>query len=144
MPVRSPQGRATLAAPPETVWAALTDPALYPRLDPSIAALDGRIALGETLCLQLRDRPGQPARFVIESLEAPRQMGWVLRLPLGLLTVARWFVLTPVAGGTECFVREEYSGWLLKLLGDVAAPPSELPGFCAALKAHLEAPTSGG
>ncbi len=144
MPVRSPQGRATLAAAPEAVWAALTDPALYPRLDPSIAALDGRIAQGETLSLQLHDRPGQAARFVVETLEAPRQMGWVLRIPLGMLTVARWFVLTPVEGGTECFVREEYSGWLLKLLGDVAAPPSDLPGFVAALKAHVEAPPEGG
>ncbi len=55
-------------------------------------------------------------RTRVALMSAPTRMVWVGGLPAGLFRGVRTFTLTPVDGGTELRMREEFSGPLLPLV----------------------------
>jgi hypothetical protein len=84
------EARSTIAASPEAVWAVLIDGASWPKWDSGVDAVEGRIAMGETL-----------------------KRG----MPLGLFRGVRTYEVSGDAGGQVAFrMREEYSGPLLPLI----------------------------
>src|SRR5438045_2313365 len=90
-------------APPERVWAILTDASAYASWNPEIMKIDGRIGLGERIRAHVRlgDGAVRPVTQRITALEPPMRMQWVGGLPLGLFVGQRTFTLTPTANATE-------------------------------------------
>ena len=69
------RGEIEVAAPPEVVWAVLTDIAAWPSWNPDVksAALDGPLAAGT----QFRWKAGPGTiTSTLQSVEAPRRIEW--------------------------------------------------------------------
>jgi uncharacterized protein YndB with AHSA1/START domain len=132
---------ATIDAPPEKVWAILTDAATYREWNPEIIALEGRMERGERITAQVRLGSGAIRRvpMTVTALDAPRRMEWTGGLPLGLFVGRRTFTVAPSGGGTEFRLHLEMSGLLspmiLKSVGD---RQPEVDSFSSALKLHAE------
>ena len=130
----------TINAPPETIWAILTDAAAYPEWDPSAERIEGRIAPGETVKAYTKLSPGRAFPAKINVFEPGRKMVWTGGMPLGLFKGERTFTLTPQGNGAVQFtIREVFSGPLLPLFGgsipDMTAPFQQ---FVAGLKERAE------
>ena len=93
----------TVAAPPDAVWAALTDWSLAPRWMPGVSAMTGRVAAGATVTFTVR---GKERTALIDGLDAPRRLALLSRS--GPVTAVYTYTLAPVAAGTD-----------LRLLADV-------------------------
>jgi uncharacterized protein YndB with AHSA1/START domain len=136
---------ATIAAPPERVWAVLTNGDSYAQWNPEIVGVEGRLALGERITARVRLGDGAvrnvPQRVV--TFDPPSRMEWVGGLPLGLFVGRRTFTVTRVAGGTEFRMHLHMSGPLASLiLKSVGDRQPEIDRFSAALKACVEAPVA--
>jgi hypothetical protein len=107
--------RQTIAAPPERVWAILTDAARLTR-GFGILKLEGRIAPGEVLRLRSEAAPGREFVLKVTGFEAPRRMVWTAAMPLGLFTGTRVFSLAPVPGGCQFTLREDYTGLMAPVI----------------------------
>lgn len=109
--------RRTIAAPPETVWARLTDAQLLVAGGLGIRRLEGAIRAGESLKITSEANPGRAFALQVKEFMPSRRMVWEGGMPLGLFTGTRTFTLTPVAAGTDFQMREEFTGWLAPLIG---------------------------
>ena len=133
---------ATIDAPPEAVWAVLTDGGGWPAWDSGVTAVEGRIAEGEKVTVRTEVSPGRAFPVTVTALEAPRRMVFTGGMPLGLFRGERTYTLTPSDGGTAFRMREEYTGPLLGLIWK--SMPDLQPSFdrfAAGLKRRVE---SGG
>lgn len=127
-----------IAAPPEKIWALLTDPASWPEWEPNCTRIDGQIAVGQQLTVhtKLSDR-AFPAR--VTSMDPPTSMVWSWGMPLGMFKGERTFRLTPKDGGTEVYCGEEFSGWALFAFGRMVPDLTEaFQQFAQGLKARAE------
>ena len=79
-------------------------------------SIEGKIAEGETIRLKSEVDPKRSFAINISKVEAPRRMIWENGLPLGLFRGARRFELSPVDGGTEFLMREDYTGPLAGMM----------------------------
>ena len=93
----------TIAAPPDAVWAALTDWSLAPRWMPGVTAMSGPVSMGAVVTFTVR---GKDRTAVIEVLDAPRTLALLSRS--GPVTALYTYTLTATAAGTD-----------LRLLADV-------------------------
>ena len=59
----------SIAAPPDAVWAALTDWSLAPRWMPGVSAMTGPVAPGSTVTFTVR---GKERTALVDGLDAPR------------------------------------------------------------------------
>jgi len=110
--------RTVIRATPDRIWSILTDAAQYPRWNPTVTQVDGRIAPGERVTLHVTVNPGRAFPVTVATMDAPRQMVWRGGMPLGLFTGERVFTLAPQPNGTvEFAMRETYSGLLAPLIG---------------------------
>ena len=129
-----------IAAPPERVWALLTDPGAHAVWNPMIAAVEGSFTPGRRVRLTMRTPSGGTMRFRPRVLVADpgRELRWLGRLGLPrLFDGEHYFRLIPEAGGTRLIQGERFRGLLLWVM-DVQ---QFLPGFeagNAALKALAE------
>lgn len=130
----------TIEAPPETIWAILTDAEGYPTWDPGIIRLEGRIAPGEKITAVAKLSPDKAFPVNVSEFVPPQRMTWSSGMPLGLFKAARTFTLNKQSDGmTEVIVREQFNGLLLPLIGRTI--PNLTPvfeDFVAGLKQHAE------
>jgi hypothetical protein len=131
----------TIAAPPERIWAILTDGTAYPEWEPNTVRIDGRIGPGEKLTAFSKLSPGRAFPVKVTEFVPGQKMTWIGGMPLGLFTGERSFVLAPRGdGATEFTLREVFSGPLLSLIGrslpDLNAAFAQ---FAASLKKRAEA-----
>ena len=86
----------TIAAPPDTVWAALTDWSLAPRWMPGVTAMSGPVSVGAVVTFTVR---GKDRTAVVELLDAPRTLALLSRS--GPVTALYTYTLTAIAAGTD-------------------------------------------
>jgi hypothetical protein len=141
--MRSFESSADIAAPPEAVWADLTDGAAWSSWDSGVDGVDGRIAAGETITVRSKAAPGRAFPVKVTAFDPPRTMVFSGGMPLGLFKGVRTFTLTPAADGTTRFdLREEYTGPLLPMMW--RSMPDLAPSFAQfanGLKQRAEQPT---
>ena len=108
-----------IEAPPARVWQVLTDLRAYPEWNPFIVAAEGKLAVGETLSLQMalpgRDPVNIEPRLLV--VEPERELRWKGQLFLpGLFDGEHAFRLTALDGGrTRLEHSERFAGALLPL-----------------------------
>ena len=123
---------AVIYAPPETIWALLTDADSFPDWDPNVERVEGTIAKGEkvTVHTTLSDRAFP---VTVSVFEPARTMTWSSGMPLGLFKGERTFVLTPQDdGATRYDVREQFTGMLLSVIG------RSIPDLSASFRQHAD------
>jgi hypothetical protein len=135
----------TINAPPETIWALLTDAAGYRRWNSTVVNITGRIAAGEKVTVYATTAPGRGFPLKVTEFAPPREMVWTGGMPLGLFTGVRRYTLTPLAQNrVEFAMREDYSGLLAPLITRMIPDlrPS-FEAFAADLKRQAEIPFAG-
>jgi hypothetical protein len=101
-------------APPEAVWAVLTDLARYPEWNPLFRKASGQVAVGNRITL----RSVHPANGRLMTVkpkitvaDPDAELSWVSSLP-GIISGEHHFALTPVDGGTRLEQGETFRGLL--------------------------------
>lgn len=107
----------TIQAPPDAVWAILTDAPGYSRWDSGVERVEGDIAPGEKIKVLTKANPGRAFPVKVTEFTPDRKMTWSGGMPLGLFKGVRNFALAPEGnGGTKFHMREEYTGPLLPMI----------------------------
>ena len=108
---KSVRAEIVINAPPEEVWAVITDPASYGEWNPIFVAYEGTFAEGNQVALQMKMGEGEPARVEVEVKDfVPTE--WMHQgggYPLILTYDHNWY-LEPVAEGTRVTQYEYYTG----------------------------------
>jgi uncharacterized protein YndB with AHSA1/START domain len=131
----------SIDAPPEKVWAILTDASSYAEWNPEILAIEGRMALDERIVARVRLGDGAVRRVPmrVTRFEPPLRMEWVGGIPLGFFVGRRTFTVTPHAGGSEFRLHLQMSGLLSPMIvKSVGDRQPEVDSFAAALKRRVE------
>jgi hypothetical protein len=111
------EARSTIAASAEAVWAVLIDGASWPKWDSGVDAVEGRIAMGETLKIRSQAAPGRAFPVKVTLFAPPARLRFSGGMPLGLFRGVRTYEVSGDADGQVAFrMREEYSGPLLPLI----------------------------
>ncbi|MXP00614.1 SRPBCC domain-containing protein [Altererythrobacter xixiisoli] len=112
---------ARIAAPPQRVWAVLSDGAAYPQWNPFITRFDGVLAPGRRVTMTLTPRTGQAMEISpqLVRVRPGRELRWRGELILpGVFDGEHYFILAPTdAGGTRLTHGERFSGMLPWLIG---------------------------
>ena len=115
--MKSYEATSTIQAPPDAVWAVLTDASTYTDWDSGVKRIEGTIAPGEKLKVESEANPGRAFPAKVTQFEPAKNMTWSGGMPLGLFKGVRTFTLSPAEGGATRFdMREEYSGPMLPLI----------------------------
>ena len=115
--MRAYEATATINAPPERIWAILTDGAAYADWDSGVDRVEGRIAPGETITVYSKASPGRAFPVKVTDVVPNQQMTWSGGMPLGLFRGVRTFRISPAGdGATRFHMREEYTGPLLPMI----------------------------
>ncbi len=136
--------RTTIAAPPERVWAILTDLPNWPTWNSTVVSTKGQVALGAKVAVTVKANPGRAFAVKVQTLTAPHEMTWVGGMPLGLFTGTRTYTLAAQNGATEFSMVEEYTGPMAGLI--TKSIPDLQPSFdefASCLKQRAEAETDG-
>ncbi|MCB9761072.1 MAG: SRPBCC domain-containing protein [Alphaproteobacteria bacterium] len=124
-------------APPEVVWALLTDAAAYPDWNSTVVSLDGAIALGETIKLVSTVDPGRTFKLEVSAFEPDRRLVW--EDGNDSFRGVRTFTLTPAGGGTDVTMKEALTGTMLpKIAPKLPDFGPSFDAFMADLKAEAE------
>jgi hypothetical protein len=138
--MKSFASQTSIRATPERLWSILTDASGYPRWNPTVTRVEGRIAAGERVSLHVKMNPGRAFPLKVALFEPPTRMVWRGGMPLGLFVGERTFTLTPQPDGRVDFsMRETFTGLLAPLIGRTI--PDMQPAFdefAAALKREAE------
>jgi hypothetical protein len=106
-----------IGASPAAVWAVLSDGASWPAWDSGVDAVEGRIALGETITIRSQAAPGRAFPVKVTRFGPPGHLRFTGGMPLGLFRGVRTYEVSEEARGQAAFrMREEYSGPLLPLI----------------------------
>ncbi len=105
-----------IEARPETIWALLTDAAGYPRWNPTVIGIDGRIAPGERIALTSTVNPKRAFKLTVSEFTPPTRMVWSDGMPLGLFSGVRTYRIVPRGPVCEFSMVEEFSGLLAPLI----------------------------
>lgn len=103
-------------ASPERVWELLADGPGYPRWNPTVVSLEGRLAVGERIRLVSTANPKRAFTLTVAEMDGPRRMVWRDGMPMRLFTGVRTYTVEPVDGGTEFAMEEVFSGPLAPLI----------------------------
>lgn len=101
-----------IPAPPEAVWAVLTNPASYGEWNPVFVHVDGSFSEGGTTVTTVREPGMDDVKLtgkVVKAIEN-REIHQRLGLPLVLTSNHRW-LLEPVEGGTKVIQDEVDTGF---------------------------------
>ncbi len=137
--MRHYESTALISAPPEAIWAVLTDASGYTDWDSGVVRVEGTIAPGEKIKVVSEANPGRAFPVKVTEFSQPSAMTWSGGMPLGLFKGVRTFRLAPEDGATRFVVREEYSGPMLPLIW--RSMPDLQPSFeqfATGLKARAE------
>jgi hypothetical protein len=137
-----------IAASPERVWDILTDFAAYPRWNPFIRSISGKLEVGERLEVRLEPPGGRgiTLRPTVLSAEPNRQLRWLGHLLVpGLFDGEHTLATKPLEENRVRFVQHEvFKGVLVPLVARSLA--NTLRGFeemNEALKEQAEALPEG-
>ena len=132
--------RCTIDAPPERVWARLTDAQALVNGGLGVLRLEGTIAAGERLKVWSEASPDRAFALTVTEFTPHRRMFWTGGMPLGLFKGVRTFTLVQQGNGTTEFILQEtFSGPLLALFGGTIPDMTEpFKGFVAGLKKRAE------
>jgi hypothetical protein len=101
-------------APPEAVWAVLTDLGRYPDWNPLFREASGRVAVGNRIKLR-SVHPASGRMMTVEPkitvADPGAELRWVSSLP-GIISGEHRFALTPADGGTRLQQSETFHGLL--------------------------------
>jgi hypothetical protein len=130
-----------IKASPETIWKILTDAPNYPKWDPGVIRIEGKIASGEKVVAYNKISPNRAFPAKVTEFVPNQRMVWSGGMPLGLFKGVRTFTLTPKSDGSVDFtLREEFSGPLLFLIGRTIPDMTQsFNDFVTGLKSHAEA-----
>jgi uncharacterized protein YndB with AHSA1/START domain len=131
----------SITAPPEAVWALLTDAAGWPSWDPGMKRIEGSFALGEkvTFHTTMSER-AFPVK--VTAFEPAQRMVLSGGMPLGLFKGERTFTLTARDGGTELHTEERFTGPLVSVFPIPDLQPA-FEQFADGIKARAEAASTG-
>lgn len=130
-------------APPERVWAVLTDFAGYPEWNPFIRRISGDLREGARLEVRIEPPGARATTFkpTVRSVEANRELRWLGRLLLpGIFDGEHSLGIEPLEGSRSRFVQfERFSGVLVGLVkGTLQKTEVGFEQMNAALKARVE------
>jgi hypothetical protein len=127
-------------APAARVWSILTDAPNYPRWDPGVIRIEGKIAPGEKITAYTKLSPNRAFPAKVTEFVPGQRMVWSGGMPLGLFKGERTFTLAPRPDGTLDFtLREVFTGPLLPLMaGSLPDLTATFEAFAAGLKAYAE------
>ncbi|WP_142458491.1 SRPBCC domain-containing protein [Geodermatophilus aquaeductus] len=129
-----------IAAPPERVWADLTDLRAYPEWNPFIVRAEGDVVRGARLSLRMQPVGGRALTLRPRLLAAdpPRELRWLGRLVLpGLMDAEHAFRLEPSGAGTRLVQEETFRGVLVPVVAR-SLDRGTLPAFEAMNRALRE------
>ncbi len=138
----------TIAAPPERVWAVLTDFAAYPQWNTVISKARADLREGGEIRFRIKIEASPQLGFTARFLRCVpgRELAWRGGAPLvpALAWGHHYFKLTPVGDGTEFTHGEDFGGLLALIMhGPILARVTRTyEGFNRALKARAEAMTT--
>ncbi len=122
---------AEIDAPPERIWALVTDAAALVRWNSTITALDGRIAEGERIALKVTAAPERTFKLKVSDMKPARGMVWSDGFA-PMFRGVRTYALTDLGDGRTRFeMREVLSGLMLPLIA------GSLPDFATAFEAWV-------
>jgi hypothetical protein len=130
-------------APPERVWAVLTDFERYPEWNDFVSSVHGELAEGNRLRVRLTPPGGRAItmRPRVTVVDPGVAFEWLGHFGVaGIFDGRHRFELRPTAGGTMFVQRESFSGVLVRLLARML-DTSTAAGFLAmneALKTRAE------
>jgi hypothetical protein len=131
-----------IQAPPEVVWALLTDPSSYENWNPAVLLIEGVMSPGGSIKLVSIASPERTFSLRVTSMEAPRSMVWSDGMPFGLFRGVRTYRLDPVSNGTSFSMTEEFSGPLAGLISkSIPDLTDSFDTFANGLKAGAERAT---
>jgi hypothetical protein len=105
-----------IQAPPDRIWALLTDADGFPRWNTTVTSLRGPIALGQTLELKVPSAPTRTFRPKVTAFEPGKSMVWSDGMA-PMFKGVRTYTLAPKAGGSTEFTMDEvFSGVMLPMI----------------------------
>ena len=120
----------SIDAPPERVWALLTDAKDFPRWNSTVTKIEGTIALGEKLALQVPAAQARTFTPKVTELETARRMVWSDGMA-PMFKGVRTFQLEPQPGGaTQFTMHERFAGIMLPMI------KGSLPDFGPSFEAY--------
>ena len=133
----------TIHAPPDRIWALLTDAAGFPRWNSTVSSIEGEIAEGRTLKLKVPAAGERVFKPKVSRVESGRSMVWSDGMA-PMFKGVRTFTLTPKGDGTTEFsMREEFSGLMLPMIkGSLPDFAPVFEAYAADLKRAAEGPAS--
>ncbi|MEM9724950.1 MAG: SRPBCC domain-containing protein [Pseudomonadota bacterium] len=103
----------TIDAPPERIWAVLTDADAVTGGGLGVLRIEGDMRRGARLKIWSEIAPDRAFPVTVTAFDAPRLMVWEGGMPLGLFKGVRRFELAPAPGGGARFdMTERFSGLL--------------------------------
>lgn len=108
-----------ILAPPETVWAILSDFEAFDQWNPFIVHIAGPVVEGQGLEVRLHPPQGRAMTFrpTLLAVRPERELRWLGHLAFpGLFDGEHIFLIEPTEGGVRFTQREEFRGILLPLL----------------------------
>jgi len=109
-----------IEAPPEHVYAVLTDFERFPEWNPFLTFASGSLVIGQKLSLELSLPEGKSYEVKPEltSIEPNRRLAWRVRyLAPALLELHQFFELSERSGHTRLMQGLDFSGFLLRFAG---------------------------
>jgi hypothetical protein len=122
----------TIGADPDVIWRLLTDAAGFSSWNSTVTRIEGEIAEGQRLKLEVPSAPGRVFRPKVAHLESARSMVWQDGMA-PMFRGVRTFTLVPNGDGTTRFaMAEEFSGLMLPLI------KGSLPDFGPVFERYAE------
>ena len=128
----------SIRATPDKIWDVLIDASSYPKWDPGMVKVEGRLALGEKVKFFTKFSPNRAFAVKVTAFEPGKRMVLTGGLPFGLFKSERTHRL--MSGEETVFHTEEiFSGLLFPLFGKQIPDLTEsFNNFAAGLKQHAE------
>jgi hypothetical protein len=141
--VRELRREIDIDAPPDRVWAVVSDWAAYPEWNPFLRRIDGELREGARLEVRIAPPDARAMTFkpTVRAVEANRELRWLGRLVLpGLIDGEHSLRIEPLDGGRSRFIQSErFTGLLVGLIGGtLSKTEAGFEQMNAALKARVE------
>lgn len=116
MGARSYRVTRSIDAPPDVVWALLTDASSCASWNRAVISIDGPIVEGGKIRLVSIADPKRTFRLEVAEMSAPTRMVWTDGMPFGLFVGRRTYTLSERPGRCEFTMVEEFSGPLAGMI----------------------------